>query len=281
MKPLFSIQSPAKINFGLKVLNERSDYFHNIASIFIELNLYDSIDFYSHSTLEIISKGNYIAPNNTDNIIYKAVHALSANSDINFNYKIILNKNIPIGAGLGGGSSNAAKTLVALNKIHKLNLGKESLCSIGNKIGSDVPFFINGGIKEISGKGEIIKSINCSALRDKIFLLIYPNISISTKWAYNEIKKHLEPKKIRHKFPPLTNKVNWSLFENDFEHIVCLTYPEIKDIKKKLYNTGALYSSLSGSGSTMFGIYNDIEIVNKAINSFKNKYHTFIARPQI
>ena len=280
MDSLFSIKSPSKVNLGLKVLNKRPDNFHNILSIFIELNLYDTIDFYSNKTLEILSKGIYLAPNNQNNIIYKAVNIFSKEFDINVNYKIVLNKNIPIGAGLGGGSSNAAKTLVALSQINNLNLSKENLCNIGNQIGSDVPFFIRGGIKEVTGKGEIINTINYSVLKNKIFLLVFPNISISTKWAYSEIKKHLEPKKIRHKFSPLTDKVNWALFENDFEHIVCLTYPEIRDIKKMLYKTGALYSSLSGSGSTMFGIYNDMKLVNKAIKSFENKYHTFIAHPQ-
>ena len=281
MNSSFRIKSPAKVNLGLKVLNKRSDNFHNILSIFIELNLYDTLDFYPSQSLKILSTGHYLAPNGKNNIIYKAVNIFSKEFGVNVDYKILLNKSIPIGAGLGGGSSNAAKTLVALNQIFNYNISEDKLCKMGSKIGSDVPFFITGGIKKITGKGELIHQINYSVLNNKIFLLIFPNFSISTKWAYNKIKKHLEPKKIRHKFSPLTDKVNWALFENDFEHIVCLTYPEIRDIKKMLYKTGALYSSLSGSGSTMFGIYNDMKLVNKAIKSFKNEYHTFIGHPRI
>ena len=141
------------------------------------------------------------------------------------NYLIKVKKNIPIGSGLGGGSSNAAYTLKMLNKIYSLNIKNSSLEKIGGKIGGDVPFFINGGIKKISGIGNIIENINSDSIKDKIFLLVFPNFSISTTWAYEKIKKHLSSNKINPKFPPLTNKVDWTLFENDFEHIVCLAYP--------------------------------------------------------
>ena len=252
-----------------------------VYSEIIELDLYDILDFIPSKSFSIISKGYYKVPTGNSNLIFKAVEIFSQQFGINVDYKIIINKNIPIGTGLGGGSSNAAKTLVALNQIFNCNISEEKLCKIGSNIGSDVPFFIKGGIQKVMGRGEIISQIKSNALKNKIFLLVFPDFSISTKWAYSKVKKHLEPKKIRPKFLPLINTVNWTLFENDFEHVVCLTYPEIKDIKKMLYKTGALYSSLSGSGSTMFGIYNDIKLVNKAINSFKNKYHTFIGHPQI
>ena len=106
------------------------------------------------------------------------------------------------------------------------------------------------------------------------------NFSISTRWAYNKVKKHLHGQRNHHRFSPLDDKVDWTLFENDFEHIVCLTYPEILNIKDILYKQGALYSSLSGSGSTMFGIYDDIIVAKKAASNL-NKYHTHIASPLI
>ena len=126
----------------------------------------------------------------------------------------------------------------------------------------------------------ISEDINHESLKNKFFLLVIPNFSISTKWAYSKVKKELYGQKINPKFSPLDDKVDWTLFENDFEHIVCLTYPEILNIKGMLYKSGALYSGLSGSGSTVFGIYNDIELAQIAIKNLC-EYQTHIASPKI
>ena len=146
MDPSFSIKSPAKVNLGLKILNKRPDNFHNILSIFIELDLYDILDFIPSKCFSIVSKGYYKVPTGKSNLIFKAVEIFSQQFGINVDYKIIINKNIPIGSGLGGGSSNAAKTLVALNQIFNCNISEEKLCKIGSNIGSDVPFFLEGKI---------------------------------------------------------------------------------------------------------------------------------------
>ncbi len=276
MKSLL-IKSPCKINLGLKILNQRADGYHNILSIFIELTLYDSLQFSPSDELSI-------SFNNADipefNSIREAVNIISKYCNVAIKHKITINKKIPIGGGLGGGSSNAAYTLMALNDIYNLNLSDNNLEKLACKIGSDVPFFIKGGIKKISGTGNIIKDMNGTFIKDKVFLLVMPNFSISTKWAYNKIKKQLYRQKNTSKFPPLDDKVDWTLFENDFEHIICLAYPEILNIKDILYNSGALYSGLSGSGSTMFGIYNDIMTAKKSVKTL-NKYHTHIASPVI
>ena len=272
-----TIQSTSKVNLGLKVINKRSDGYHNISSIFIELDLSDTIKFIPSNKLEIEFLNADIPLKNT---VSDAVDLISKIYNIDLNCRIIVDKKIPLGAGLGGGSSNAAHILKILNKVYSLNIKNSSLEDIGAKIGSDVPFFINGGVKKISKKGNIIKNINSDAINDKVFLLVFPNFSISTQWAYQKIKKHLSSNKINPKFPPLTNKVDWTLFENDFEHIVCLAYPEILDIKSALYKSGALYSSLSGSGSTMFGIYNDIKSAQIAIKNL-SEYQTYIASPMV
>ncbi len=272
-----TIQSTSKVNLGLKVINKRFDGYHNISSIFIELDLSDTITFIPSNKLKIEFLNANIPLKNT---VSDTAELVSKLYNIDLGCRIIIDKKIPIGAGLGGGSSNAAHVLRILNKIYSLNIQNSSLEHIGLKIGSDVPFFINGGIKKISGIGNIIKDINSDAINDKIFLLVFPNFSISTKWAYQKIKKHLSSNKINPKFPPLTNKVDWTLFENDFEHIVCLAYPEILDIKSALCKSGALYSGLSGSGSTMFGIYNDIELAQIAVEDLC-QYQTHIASPKI
>ena len=274
----FTIKSPCKVNLGLKILNQRLDGYHNILSIFIQLNLCDILEFSPAKNLSI----NFSNPDisNKFNTVSSAVEIISSYCNVDITNNIYVKKNIPIGGGLGGGSSNAAYTMIALNKLYELNLSNAVLEKLASKIGADVPFFINGGIKEISKKGDVIKDINYAVLQNKFFVLIMPNFSISTKWAYNKVKKHLHAQRNHHKFPPLEDKVDWALFENDFEHIVCLTYPEILSIKDILYSEGALYSGLSGSGSTMFGIYNDIITAEKAVKNFK-KYHTHIASPLI
>ena len=276
----FEIKSFSKVNLGLKITGRRNDGFHNIQSIFIENDLHDIIRFEQSDSLEIKFKNQIIPEVNT---VSNAINVISDYCNLNkknIKYKITVFKNIPVGSGLGGGSSNAAYIIKTINKIYDLGLRNYDLEKLAIKIGSDVPFFISGKVKQISGIGEVIKTIDSTFLKDKIFLLVFPDFSISTKWAYGKIKKDLYDDKINTKFPPLDNKVDLSLFENVFEHIVCLTYPEIMDIKSLLIDSGALYASLSGSGSTMFGIYNDIDLAKNAI-SYLNRYHTCLALPRI
>ena len=276
----FEIKSFSKINLGLKITGRRNDGFHNINSIFIENDLHDVIRFEQSDSLEIKFKNQIIPEVNT---VSNAINVISDYCNLNkknIKYKITVIKNIPVGSGLGGGSSNAAYIIKTINKIYDLGLRNYDLEKLAIKIGSDVPFFISGKVKQISGIGEVIKTIDSTFLKNKIFLLVFPDFSVSTKWAYGKIKKDLYDDKINTKFPPLDNKVDLSLFENVFEHIVCLTYPEIMDIKSLLIDSGALYASLSGSGSTMFGIYNDIDLAKNAI-SYLNRYHTCLALPRI
>jgi 4-diphosphocytidyl-2-C-methyl-D-erythritol kinase len=272
------VKSPCKVNLGLKILNQRLDGYHNILSIFIQLDLYDVLEFFPAKETSINFSNSLIS--NELNSINSAVEILSSYCNVNIKQRIKIKKNIPIGGGLGGGSSNAAYTLLALNRLYNLNLSSMILEKLACKIGSDVPFFIKGGVKQISKTGYDIKEIKYDSVKNKFFLLVMPKFSISTKWAYNKVKKHLHAQRNHPKFPPLDDKVDWALFKNDFEHIVCLAYPEILNIKDILYEQGALYSGLSGSGSTMFGIYNDIIAAKKAASNL-NKYHTHIASPLI
>jgi 4-diphosphocytidyl-2-C-methyl-D-erythritol kinase len=149
---------------------------------------------------------------------------------------------------------------------------------IALKIGSDVPFFIEGGLKFVYGRGEKIKPHMFSLIDAIYILLVFPKFSIDTSWAYKNIKKKLQYKNYSTKFPPLDSNVKWKLFENDFEDIVGSTYPEIFEIKNILYENGALYSGLSGSGSTMFGVYND-KIALKKTKQLLNHYNTLIVSP--
>ena len=273
------IPSYAKINLGLKIINKRPDGLHNIESVFLQISLHDSLTFSSSNKFSIISKG-ISCPTNQNNILFKVIDILKKEYDININFKVLINKNIPIGAGLGGGSSNAAVFLKYLLEVNQIKLSNEKLVKLASQIGSDVPFFLNGGFQLIKGTGDYLQPIETTVFNNKKILLIHPKFHISTRWAYSEVKKHLLTSNNKPKFSALTEKVNWNLFENDFEKFVCTTYPEILKLKKLLKNDGALYSGLSGSGSTVFGLYNDNQSFDNILLLLKD-YHTNIAFPII
>ena len=271
------IKSYAKLNLGLKILNTRSDNYHNIKSVFIEIDLHDTLEFIPSKKFSI-ECNNANVPIDKNNTIYKVYHALNNKYLLKKNFKIIINKSIPLKSGLGGGSSNAAIALITFNKLNNLNLEKKELINIGKKVGSDVPFFIDGGIKLVTGVGDIINTYSSPILSSLTFLLVFPKFSISTAWAYEKIKKTLHNHSDSNKFPALDEYVDWQLFDNDFEKVVGSAYPEIFEIKEVLLNNGALYSGLSGSGSTMFGVYNNKKFILKAQNKLKN-YNTLIVSP--
>ncbi len=235
------------------------------------MDFHDSLIFEKSEKYSLTSSG-YSVPNDETNIIFKAYQAIKP-TKVNNEFSIILQKNIPIGSGLGGGSSNAATTLKTLNKLWNLNYSNKKLLNFARKIGADVSFFINGGIQKVEGIGDILSPIKTTAFEKKIFLLIIPNFSISTRWAYSKIKKYLSLENNSAKFCTLDLSRNLKLFENVFEHVVVSTYPGIGDIKKILLSEGAIYSSLSGSGSTVFGIFNDkvqAEIAASKFPSYKS-----------
>ena len=190
---------------------------------------------------------------------------------------ITLNKMIPIGGGLGGGSSNAVSVIKGLAELFEINIKDQSIELIVSKMGADIPFFIRGGLQLAKGIGHNLEAMK-PLCKNYYFLLVCPSINISTKWAYEAYRKYLEISTIKTKFHPLSDKVEWSLLENDFEKVVLSTYPEIKRIKDDLQNNGSLFSSLSGSGSTMFGVYDNLESVRKSSDLF-NEYQTYETIP--
>ena len=276
---MIALKSFAKINLGLQVLNKRSDGYHNIDSIFIQIDLHDTLQFIPSNKFELISTGIAVSVDNS-NTVYKIVEFLSKKFNIDIKHKIIIDKSIPLGSGLGGGSSNAAIAITTLADLYNLKISSQDFIMYTKNIGSDIPFFLEGGIKHITGKGEIINTINPTVFKNKKILLVFPKFNISTKWAYSQVKKHLDSIDNHTKFSPLAENVNWKLFNNDFENIVSRTYPEILKIKDILYKEGALYSGLSGSGSTMFGLYNDTVSLDK-VQSLLSQYQTNIAFPII
>tara|TARA_X000000368_G_scaffold343635_1_gene282275 strand:- start:276 stop:1115 length:840 start_codon:yes stop_codon:yes gene_type:complete len=273
------IRSNTKVNIGLKVLNKRSDGLHNLITIFQEINFGDSIQLKKNkSGCQIKSNVNWI-PLDNSNLCFKAYNVLSEKLSKDLGVIIDINKKVPVGSGIGGGSANAAATLIGLNSLYNLGLDHNKLEKIGSSIGADVPFFIRGGTQLGEKTGSKLTPITKKL--DATILLVIPKVSISTEWAYRMIKNKLKTGRSILKFADLmrSNFLSYKFFENDFEKIVIPAYPEIGSIKNRMLDSGANFASLSGSGSTVFGVYNNKAFAKKAESYFNNSHLTILTRP--
>ncbi|MAA51172.1 MAG: 4-(cytidine 5'-diphospho)-2-C-methyl-D-erythritol kinase [Candidatus Marinimicrobia bacterium] len=273
-----SLVSNAKLNLALSINYKRSDGYHDISSIMQEIDLHDTIEISKNNSkkIHIISKGIPV-PEDSTNLCHIAADIFFSEYNIQERVNIIINKKIPVGGGLGGGSSNASTILKGLSQLFNINPKQELLHAISTKIGADVAFFNNGGLQYAQGIGDKLTPLP-NLMHGFHFLIICPQISISTPWAYSTYKKYLENKLNESNFVPLSDKLDFSLWNNDFEKVVLSTYPEINEIKHMLKRTNTLFASLSGSGSTMFGVYDSLESVTIARNQFKD-FQTYIALP--
>ena len=276
---MINYKSFSKINLYLNIINQREDKFHNINSLVIALKFYDNITFYASSKYQLTGDGIEI-PYDNSNLITKAYKLMRSQCDTVQEYAIHINKKIPIGAGLGGGSSNAATIINALNNLWKLNYSNKKKEYIGSNIGSDVPFFIKGGVQIVEGVGEKLIKCKYNPLNEKVVLLVIPQIDISTKWAYRKVNKYLPNNKTHYKLSSLSKKLKWNNLYNDFERMIVSTYPKIGKIKRDLMKSGAIFASLSGSGSTMFGIYDSVKSAKEAVRAF-DAYQTILTFPRI
>ena len=269
----------AKVNIGLQVRDQREDGYHNIHTVFQELELHDLVTLSKKRNGWNIKTNNPEIPLDKRNTCIKAYLSIKKHTPAIGGVSIKLQKNITAGAGLGGGSSNAAAVLKGLNQLYNLNISDEELIIIAGTIGADVPFFIKGGTQIGDGIGEILTPIN-KPVRG-FYLLVAPNIFISTTWAYKALKKHLKEDTDRPNFAHFLERkyLSNTIFDNDFERIVVPTYPKIGEVKEGLLMLGARYASLSGCGSTVFGVYDDEAIAKQAESHFPKQYYTFLTRP--
>ena len=273
------VNSYAKINIGLHILNKREDNFHNIITIFQEIDFCDQISVEKSDDFIFQSNAEWL--DNRNNTCVKAFEIIKENFPHISNVKIALKKNIPTNAGLGGGSSNGTIVLKTLNELFCLEISKEKLIEFSSKISSDSPFFVEGGLQVGQGRGEELLPIK-DALNEQYILLVLPDIKINTKDAY---KKCLLKGKTNIKFAEMLNELknnnlSSELFYNDFEGYVFTTHPEIGKIKLKILDLGAKYASLSGSGSTVFGIFSKKEDMLNAYQSFSPHFSTIITSPK-
>ncbi len=281
------IKSPAKINLHLEVIGKREDGFHELAMIMQNIDLFDYLEFQinNEGLVKLDSDCNDLSLS-SDNLIVKSANLLRKNSKIELGANIFLRKNIPIGAGLAGGSSNAAATLIGLNKLWDLNLDQETLRSLASTLGSDIPFFIDGGIQLCFGRGEILEKLD-SSFEYGVILLKNPNVSVSTAETYKKysnrfcdqyltnremienIRKNLRDnglKNLNFDNQNLTIKNDLQLVvENDNESV-----KEALNLLSKLENR--LSFSMSGSGPTCFALFRDVETAKKELTANYNLF---------
>ena len=247
---------PSKLNLGLQITAKRKDGFHNVQTVFYQFALKDVLEILRDDSLEngtctFTSTGLTIPPG--ENLCERAYKIL--NKDFSLpGVRVFLHKIIPMGAGLGGGSSDAAYTLRILNTLFDLKIGANKLMEYALELGSDCPLFIHDYPQYAEGRGEVLTEIELH-LKGKFLLIINPDIHISTKEAFSTVKP-IDSKSCNKIV--LQDISTWKEnLSNDFEVSVFSKYPVLKELKTKLYNLGATYAAMSGSGSTMYALFDE------------------------
>ncbi len=264
-----SLKAPAKINLFLEILGKRDDGYHEIETVMQEIDLVDNLQFEEIQEGVRLNCNDKNIPSDENNLVCKAANLILNECGIRKGVLISLEKNIPVGAGLGGGSSDAAATLKALNLLWKIGLNDAELMEFAAKLGSDIPFFIKGKTALCSGRGEKITPIEVKS--EMNYLVIFPHINISTATIYRNLKIDLTKKIIDVSFflnalkHPKVAGISKLLF-NRLEEVVFTTYPDLLDVKKALDHFDFCGLSVSGSGSAFFGLCRDRQQA-KAIKS--------------
>lgn len=273
-KDEIKLKAMAKINLGLDVIRRREDGYHEVKMIMQNVYLYDDIVIVKKDEPGITVKTNLsFLPTNEDNLIYKAAKLLMDEFEIKDGVEITLTKRIPVAAGMAGGSTDAAATMVGVNKIFSLGLSKKDLMDRGVKIGADVPYCIMRGTALSEGIGEILTELPYVP-RCKV-LIAKPQISVSTKFVYQNLK--LDDKTVHPDIDGMIDAINekniYGIADrlgNVLETVTIPEYPVISEIKSRMIQNGALNSLMSGSGPTVFGLFDDNEKAKACYSDIKN-----------
>jgi 4-diphosphocytidyl-2-C-methyl-D-erythritol kinase len=276
-----SLPSFAKINWSLEILGKRPDGYHEIKTLLQTISLQDELHFeLSEDSAVSLSCDNPDIPTGGDNLIVRAADAMRERFQVERGIRVRLEKRIPIKAGLGGASSNAAVTLLALKRLWQLKAAVDDLLEIAAKLGADVPFFLVGGCVEATGTGTTLSPLASAAEPVRRYLIVItPNAGISTSAAYNALDAHaLTTKNANPILSVSQSEANsgdsqpWTLgdsLKNDFESVIFDIEPEIRRTKETLLQAGALGALLAGSGSSVFGIFADEEDQQRAANEIQ------------
>lgn len=257
---MLTVRAPAKINWLLHVVGRRDDGYHEIRSLMQLIDLSDSISFKPARGLSLKTNMTGIPPG--ENLVYRAAVLLKEHTGYGGGVEMDLEKNIPVEAGLGGGSSDAATALLGLNELWGLGLAREDLLELGARLGSDVPFFLSGAAALVSGRGE--KCVPLGLGEALNMLVVKPAAGVSAGWAYRALRGYSELTKSDENIRIFIQALREGDFSrlrahgcNDLEAAVLKVCPEIGRIKAALIEKGALYAAMSGSGSAVFGVFPD------------------------
>ena len=252
------IQFPhCKINLGLSIIAKRADGYHELETVFYPVQLKDMVEVCiadnSNEAVQFSHSGIPVPGDTANNLCIKAYQLLKNTFPQIPATQIHLHKHIPMGAGLGGGSSDATAVLKIMNQLFNLQLDQKELISLAAALGSDCPFFVYDQACIAKGRGEILEPIQCD-LSQYTIILVHPGIHVSTAWAFGQLKPHSKSKSIASIVQQDISSWKNKLI-NDFEAPIFEAHPLIASLKEFLYNEGAIYASMSGSGSSLFGIF--------------------------
>ena len=259
----------AKINLGLNIVERRSDGYHNLETVFYPIGLTDVLEIVPSRGAEstLTTYGNPVDCPVEKNLVMKALRLMQQRYEVP-EVDIYLYKHIPDGAGLGGGSSDASSTMLMLNEMFNLKIEKDELARLAATLGADCPFFIYNQPMMATGIGDVLTPIGVS-LKGLYLFLVKPSVSVPTKVAYSSVTP--APSTSSLEKDVMSSVEKWSgVVKNDFEPSVFAAFPELAAIKSAIEKGGALYASMSGSGSSIFGIFNDVNMAEKMKGKFVN-----------
>lgn len=284
-----SLRAPAKLNLYLKVGKKRSDGYHEIDSLVQMIDLHDTICLEPlDKGIEFVQLGRAVDPRTGENLVVRAANMLKQASGVSEGVRIFLRKEIPVGGGLGGGSSDAAATLVGLNWMWRLRWPRQKLFPLAAQLGSDVPLFLSAATTRVRGRGDILQE---ASFDQKYWVvLIFPGVEVSTAWAYSRLDQ------LRFALTTTDSHININRFEterggrfgrigmepNDLEAVTFSAFPKVQRAKESLVRYGAELSRMSGSGSSVFGLFTKKASGNGAMVSLQDEWgkgNVWLCRP--
>ena len=264
------VHAPAKVNLILRVLDRRPDGYHNLWSLMQTVGLEDVVTIRRSATPEIrLHCVHAVLAGDQSNLVYRAAALVRERAGVRDGLDIELTKRIPLGAGLGGGSSDAAATILGLNQLFGLGWSVSQMGGVGQLLGSDVPFFFSAPAAAVSGRGEVVRRVRIEG--ERWIVLVNPGFPVETRWAYQQLAQ------TRSRVRPLSDALvqlnqqdimSWErlreLAENDFEEPVFAAHPLLRDLKTQLISHGAEVALLSGSGATLFGVFREAAAASRS-----------------
>lgn len=275
-----TVLAPAKINLALRILDRRPDGYHNLWSLMHTVRLEDELSISLNDNHETISLrcNDSLLRTDSSNLVSRAAAAVLEHSGRAVGLDVVLTKRIPMGAGLGGGSSDAAATIIGLNRLLNLGWSMEKMAHVGQALGSDIPFFFFAPSATVGGRGEKVAPVRIKG--NRWVVLVNPGFPVETRWAYQQLsvsRTGVQPLSDAHLALGNASELTWEevlqVAENDFETAVFKTHPVLLGIKQKLLAEGAETALLSGSGATVFGVFRNEDEARRAQASFPRESH--------